>query len=116
MVIAVLAVLKAGGAYVPLDPDYPEERLRYMLADSGARLLVTGPGLSVSGFSGETLEVNLSSLRTEPAENEPVCAHTDGGSLAYVIYTSGSTGTPKGVAVEHRQAAAFCPGCSASSH
>ncbi|WP_161513159.1 non-ribosomal peptide synthetase [Bacillus sp. AIIW2] len=110
MVIAVLAVLKAGGAYVPLDPDYPEERLRYMLADSGARLLVTGPGLSVSGFSGETLEVNLSSLRTEPAENEPVCAHTDGGSLAYVIYTSGSTGTPKGVAVEHRQAAAFLSG------
>ncbi len=110
MVIAVLAVLKAGGAYVPLDPDYPEERLRYMLADSGAKLLVTGPGLSVSGFSGEALEVNLSSLQAGPKETEPVCAHTDGGSLAYVIYTSGSTGTPKGVAVEHRQAAAFLSG------
>ncbi|WP_326849392.1 AMP-binding protein, partial [Bacillus haynesii] len=68
MVIAVLAVLKAGGAYVPLDPGYPEERLRYMLSDSGAKLLVTGPGLSVSGFSGEALEVNLSSLQAEPAE------------------------------------------------
>ncbi|MEC1478144.1 AMP-binding protein, partial [Bacillus haynesii] len=99
MVIAVLAVLKAGGAYVPLDPDYPEERLRYMLSDSGAKLLVTGPGLSVSGFSGEALEVNLSSLQAEPAETKPVRAHTDGGSLAYIIYTSGSTGTPKGVAV-----------------
>ncbi|MCJ2145929.1 non-ribosomal peptide synthetase [Bacillus sp. B19-2] len=110
MVIAVLSVLKVGGAYVPLDPDYPEERLRYMLADSGARLLVTGPGLSVSGFSGETLEVNLSSFQAETAETEPVCSHTDGGSLAYVIYTSGSTGTPKGVAVEHRQAAAFLSG------
>ena len=110
MVIAVLAVLKAGGAYVPLDPDYPEERLRYMLADSGARLLVTGPGLSVSGFAGETLEVNLSSFQAETAETESVCVHTDGGSLAYVIYTSGSTGTPKGVAVEHRQAAAFLSG------
>ncbi|WP_307891648.1 non-ribosomal peptide synthetase [Bacillus swezeyi] len=110
MVIAVLAVLKAGGAYVPLDPSYPEERLHYMLSDSGAKLLITGPGLSVSSFSGETLEVNLSSLQTEPAETESVCAHTDGGSLAYVIYTSGSTGTPKGVAVEHRQAVAFLSG------
>ena len=44
MVIAVLAVLKAGGAYVPLDPDYPEERLRYMLADSGARYM-EAPGI-----------------------------------------------------------------------
>ncbi|MED2976742.1 amino acid adenylation domain-containing protein [Bacillus swezeyi] len=110
MVIAVLAVLKAGGAYVPLDPDYPEERRRYMLSDSGAKLLITGPRLSVPGFSGETLEVNLSSLQAEPAGTEPVCAHTDGGSLAYVIYTSGSTGTPKGVAVEHRQAVAFLSG------
>ena len=37
MVVAMLAVLKAGGAYVPLDPAYPDERLRYMLADSRAR-------------------------------------------------------------------------------
>lgn len=41
MVVAILGVLKAGGAYLPLDPDYPRERLRYMLDDSRAGLLLT---------------------------------------------------------------------------
>ena len=109
MVISVLAVLKAGGAYVPLDPEYPEERLRYMLADSGACLLLAQSGLSVSGFSGETLDVSLSALTGE-TETGAVSEEADADSLAYIIYTSGSTGTPKGVAVEHRQAAAFLSG------
>ncbi|URJ76054.1 amino acid adenylation domain-containing protein [Bacillus velezensis] len=109
MAVSVLAVLKAGGAYVPLDPEYPEDRLRYMLEGSGACLLLAQPGLSVSGFSGETLEVSLSSLTSE-AETGAVSDEADADSLAYIIYTSGSTGTPKGVAVEHRQAAAFLSG------
>ncbi|ERK83033.1 ATP-dependent isoleucine adenylase, partial [Bacillus amyloliquefaciens UASWS BA1] len=109
MVVSVLAVLKAGGAYVPLDPDYPEDRLRYMLEDSGACLLLAQPGLSVPGFSGETLEVSLSALTGE-TETGAVSDEADADSLAYIIYTSGSTGTPKGVAVEHRQAAAFLSG------
>ncbi|ALV01546.1 non-ribosomal peptide synthetase [Bacillus velezensis] len=109
MVVSVLAVLKAGGAYVPLDPEYPEDRLRYMLEDSGACLLLAQPGLSVPGFSGETLEVSLSALTGE-TETGAVSDEADADSLAYIIYTSGSTGTPKGVAVEHRQAAAFLSG------
>ncbi|MEC3686474.1 amino acid adenylation domain-containing protein, partial [Bacillus velezensis] len=109
MVISVLAVLKAGGAYVPLDPEYPEDRLRYMLDDCGACLLLQQSGLSVPGFSGETLEVSLSALTGE-AETGAVSDEADADSLAYIIYTSGSTGTPKGVAVEHRQAAAFLSG------
>ncbi|MBL3626078.1 MULTISPECIES: non-ribosomal peptide synthetase [Bacillus] len=109
MVVSVLAVLKAGGAYVPLDPDYPEDRLRYMLNDCAACLLLAQPGLSVPGFSGETLEVSLSALTSE-TETGDVSEEADADSLAYIIYTSGSTGTPKGVAVEHRQAAAFLSG------
>ncbi|WP_366207888.1 amino acid adenylation domain-containing protein [Bacillus amyloliquefaciens] len=109
MVVSVLAVLKAGGAYVPLDPEYPEDRLRYMLDDCGACLLLAQPGLSVSGFSGETLEVSLSAL-TGKTETGAVSEEADSDSLAYIIYTSGSTGKPKGVAVEHRQAAAFLSG------
>ncbi|MED3001255.1 amino acid adenylation domain-containing protein, partial [Bacillus velezensis] len=109
MAVSVLAVLKAGGAYVPLDPEYPEDRLRYMLEDSGACLLLAQPGLSVPGFSGETLEASLSALTGE-TETGAVSDEADADSLAYIIYTSGSTGTPKGVAVEHRQAAAFLSG------
>ncbi|WEY90413.1 non-ribosomal peptide synthetase [Bacillus subtilis] len=109
MLIAVLAVLKAGGAYLPLDPAYPKERLSYMLKDSGASLLLTQPGCSAPNFSGETLEVDMTSLAREKAENH-LFTPADGGSLAYVIYTSGSTGQPKGVAVEHRQAVSFLTG------
>ncbi|MEK4421174.1 non-ribosomal peptide synthetase NrsC [Bacillus subtilis] len=109
MLIAVLAVLKAGGAYLPLDPAYPKERLSYMLKDSGATLLLTQPGCSAPNFSGEMLEVDMTSLASEKAENH-LFTPADGGSLAYVIYTSGSTGQPKGVAVEHRQAVSFLTG------
>ena len=41
MVIALVGVLKAGGAYLPLDPEYPEDRLRYMLGDSGADVVIS---------------------------------------------------------------------------
>ncbi|MFB4366228.1 MULTISPECIES: plipastatin non-ribosomal peptide synthetase PpsC [Bacillus] len=109
MLIAVLAVLKAGGAYLPLDSAYPKERLSYMLKDSGASLLLTQPGCSAPNFSGEMLEVDMTSLASEKAENHEFTP-ADGGSLAYVIYTSGSTGQPKGVAVEHRQAVSFLTG------
>jgi len=59
MVVAMLAVLRAGAAYVPLDPSYPADRLAYMLADSGARLLLTGGRLAerVPEFGGEVVEV-----------------------------------------------------------
>ncbi|AKI92290.1 plipastatin non-ribosomal peptide synthetase PpsC [Bacillus subtilis] len=109
MLIAVLAVLKAGGAYLPLDPAYPKERLSYMLKDSGASLLLTQPGCSAPNFSGETLEVDMTSLNREEVKRH-VSASVSDGSLAYVIYTSGSTGQPKGVAVEHRQAVSFLTG------
>lgn len=41
LVISLMAILKAGGAYLPIDPDYPTERIKYMLENSGARLILT---------------------------------------------------------------------------
>ncbi|MGG3141063.1 AMP-binding protein, partial [Bacillus subtilis] len=67
------------------------------------------PGCSAPSFSGETLEVDMTSLDREEVKRY-VSASVSDGSLAYVIYTSGSTGQPKGVAVEHRQAVSFLTG------
>jgi amino acid adenylation domain-containing protein len=78
-IVAILGALKAGAAYVPLDPDYPADRLRFMLEDCGARVLVTPDG-----------------VRLQRASADPAPLDT-----AYIIYTSGSTGTPKGVCVPH---------------
>ncbi|AUG75710.1 non-ribosomal peptide synthetase [Kitasatospora sp. MMS16-BH015] len=99
LVVGLLGVLYAGAAYLPLDPEYPAARLAYLLADSGARLVLTGPG-AVPLAEVEQVELKLTELVAEPAPATP--ARPDGA--AYVIYTSGSTGQPKGVTVPHRGA------------
>ncbi|MET0400360.1 MAG: amino acid adenylation domain-containing protein [Longimicrobiaceae bacterium] len=103
MVAAILAVLKAGGAYLPVDPAYPRERIAHLLADSGARLLLTDAAArdALPPFPGDVLL-----LDDPPAAGGDRAGETflDPECAAYVIYTSGSTGTPKGVVVPHRAA------------
>ncbi|HEV7587815.1 MAG TPA: amino acid adenylation domain-containing protein, partial [Longimicrobium sp.] len=111
LIVAMLAVLKAGGAYLPLDPTAPAERRAFMLADSGASVLVTrdalrGADAEPAGLRVLSLDAAADAVAAEPAEN-PVDRATP-RSLAYVVYTSGSTGTPKGVAVEHGGLANLC--------
>ncbi|KAF6614169.1 amino acid adenylation domain-containing protein, partial [Paenibacillus sp. EKM101P] len=101
MIVGMLGILKAGGAYVPIDPTYPEERIRYMLDDSGAKLLLTqGHLVDKVAFDGHMLVLNgAESVYHEDGSNlEPLSGPND---LAYVIYTSGTTGQPKGVMLEH---------------
>ena len=104
MVVALLGILKAGGAYLPLDPTYPQERLAYMLADSGVKTLLTQSHLLPDIPETEAAVFQLDSDWDKVA-NEPT-SNTESGvgpeNLAYVIYTSGSTGKPKGVLVTHR--------------
>ncbi|SIR91538.1 non-ribosomal peptide synthetase [Pseudomonas putida] len=110
MIISLLAILKAGGAYVPLDPSYPQERLAYMMADSGLALLLTQGHLQAAlptppGVSTLLLDAQPGWLDSYPAHDLPPL--TAGDNLAYVIYTSGSTGKPKGVMVPHDALANF---------
>ena len=81
LMVALVAVLKTGAAYLPIDLDYPADRIAYMLADSGARIVIDSDGPSrVEGADGRELAPDA----------------------AYLIYTSGSTGRPKGVVVGNR--------------
>jgi amino acid adenylation domain-containing protein len=103
MIVGVLGILKAGGAYVPLDPVYPPERLAFLLADSGVRILLTQDALLDRLPEHESFVVCLDSgwdaiARHDDADPPNV---TTPEGLAYVIYTSGSTGRPKGSLISH---------------
>jgi amino acid adenylation domain-containing protein/FkbH-like protein len=106
LVVTILAIWKCGAAYLPLDHKYPKERLRYMLEDSGAKVLVLH-----SELAGEFATAKLESIILDsPEERSTISALPDtqlpdefgSDSVAYVIYTSGSTGHPKGVEILHR--------------
>jgi non-ribosomal peptide synthetase component F len=94
-VVAFLAVLKAGGTVLPFEPTHPPERVAWMLADAGARVVLAHARL----LQRVVLPEGVESLRWEEhgapgaaASEEPVSSVTDPSRVAYVIYTSGSTG------------------------
>ncbi|WP_097004911.1 non-ribosomal peptide synthetase [Lacrimispora amygdalina] len=98
MIVAMFGVLKAGGAYLPVDPSYPEDRIRYMLEDSGAAVVLTQRHLKEKAVTDSEV-IFLDDQIGECGENPENLSSA--GDLAYIIYTSGSTGKPKGVMVEH---------------
>lgn len=103
LMVALLGVLKAGAAYLPVDLDYPVDRVAFMLADSGARLVVT----SAEAAGRLPAVPGLDHLVVGEEDRENAELGTPVGAAgpdhpAYLIYTSGSTGRPKGVAVTHR--------------
>ncbi|MFE0653686.1 amino acid adenylation domain-containing protein [Streptomyces sp. NPDC059534] len=124
LVVGVWGVVCAGAAYVPLSPEYPEERVRYMIEDSGARLVVTqehlrdrvgelappgtvvvtlGDAVRHAWRSADARDARDANDATDANDaSEPEAYSVGERDLAYVIYTSGSTGKPKGVMVEHR--------------
>jgi amino acid adenylation domain-containing protein len=105
LVVALLGVLKAGGAYVPLEPSQPASRLRTLVDEVAAPVVVTESRHAASFESSRARRVlmdaeaeRLAHHRTEAPGCGVLPEH-----LAYVLFTSGSTGRPKGVAVSHGQ-------------
>ena len=128
-IVAMLAILEAGAVWVPLDPTQPAERLRSLIEDCGASVVIATrreAGFLDSLRGAAAILIDVVAAETEGTDGiSSADAHADSQagaaadgarsgpralfpeSLAYIIYTSGSTGRPKGVGVEHRQLAAY---------
>ena len=97
LITAMFGILKTGAAYLPIDPEYPRERIRFMLEDSGAAFFLT--------------EAELPTLLSDDGTGNPEL-RISSDSLCYCIYTSGTTGKPKGVLIKHKNLQNYIAGIS----
>jgi acyl-CoA ligase (AMP-forming) (exosortase A-associated) len=98
-----LAAPRAGLIHVPVNPALKRAQVGHILADSGARLLVTQPvraGLFEAGDVPEGCALTLEGAVPIEGDGLPPSA-ADPDALAAILYTSGSTGRPKGVMLSH---------------
>lgn len=102
LMVALLALIKTGAAYVPVDISYPQERIRYIVQDSAATLLISASCLRERLPELNTPCVWLDTLTAEQTALEILPASSSLDDLFYVIYTSGSTGQPKGATVKQQ--------------
>ncbi|MCP4154181.1 MAG: AMP-binding protein, partial [bacterium] len=110
MIIGLLGILKTGSAYLPIDPHLPEERIKYILKDSNAKVLLKEMLQELNELKElddgiEIIDINtiyqFFSLPPQLSGIRQTSGHLPTG-IAYIIYTSGTTGKAKGVMVEHR--------------
>ena len=115
MLISVLGALKAGACYVPLDPEYPEDRLQYMIEDSGLTYLLTDAANKNKAMALVSNHKNVVIIVLDEHEStwnsaqndQPLAIEIKAQDAAYMIYTSGSTGKPKGVVIPHEAVTNF---------
>ncbi|MFE5890953.1 MupA/Atu3671 family FMN-dependent luciferase-like monooxygenase [Streptomyces sp. NPDC056462] len=106
LVVAMLAALGAGRAYVPLDPSLGRVRAEQVIAECGARTVVSAPGeAAVLKLPPGVTVVSPDATAGHRPRSAPA---TDNQAPCCVLYTSGSTGTPKGVVLAHRAVLDLC--------
>ncbi|MFD4502452.1 amino acid adenylation domain-containing protein [Streptomyces sp. NPDC058457] len=99
--VAALGVLLAGAAYAAVDPDWPARRLREVIDDLGAHVVLDATGGTVRLPAG-TRAVPLPDPAARPAAPDTGLPAVGADDPACVFFTSGSTGRPKGVVLPHR--------------
>ncbi|ELR97622.1 non-ribosomal peptide synthetase [Gloeocapsa sp. PCC 73106] len=102
MIIALLGILKSGGVYLPLDPIYPQERLAFMLEDTGHPILITQQKFHNTLAKLAERTIYMDSDWEKIVNDNSLLPRVYSDNLAYIIYTSGSTGQPKGVQILHK--------------
>ncbi|MBU3102833.1 amino acid adenylation domain-containing protein [Clostridium gasigenes] len=100
MIIGIMGILKAGGAYLPIDTSHPNDRIRYIIEDSGIKILLTDKHL-VNKIEFDGVSINMQDDNIYLNDRDNLNNINTSKDLAYVIYTSGSTGLPKGVMINH---------------
>lgn len=100
MIVAILGTLKTGAAYLPLDRHYPDARTKFMIEDSGCRMIVSTNRYNCAVIDKDAALLLDRDIRDEDTGKIENTATPD--SLAYIIYTSGTTGKPKGVMIENK--------------
>lgn len=99
-----LAAARAGLIHVPVNPLLKHAQVRHILADSGARLLITGAARAATMMAGDVPDgCAVIEEGDMPVEGGDVMAAStrDPAENVAILYTSGSTGRPKGVVLNH---------------
>ena len=114
----LLGILQAGKFYVPLDPSYPPRRNRFVLEDSGARLIVTDDANAplAHELSNGTPQMVTPDCGDDDRLDGDSPNLADASDIAWLLYTSGTTGQPKGVIQSHRNVLHFIRSYSNSIH
>jgi acyl-coenzyme A synthetase/AMP-(fatty) acid ligase/thioesterase domain-containing protein/acyl carrier protein len=96
LAVCSVAIDRAGMVSVAVDPSAPAERVRSVLEDVDAPLLLTDSiDDDLPAWPTSTVADASSGVATEPIECERA------SDLASIVFTSGSTGVPKGIVFDH---------------